>query len=260
MTMSTLIRRGALAAIPMLIFATACSDSGPLDIDDEQINADVALMVADATGDDIALMTDEADDTMRPGFGGQDCPRQGFRFRCGPRGFFDLQLSREVTFFDEFDVEQGAFDPIATDKIHVVFDMTGSRNLTEATMEVVRHRDFWVTGLKDEESQRTWDGEGSSDVSRIRFLEGAAQRSYDMSSTTTVTAVVVPVPRDWPLSGTIERTMTVEIVDELGNSRTVTRSTTVTFNGTQFATLEVGDDEFSIDLGDRTAGPRKVGP
>jgi hypothetical protein len=56
--MLRIFRRGALAALPALIFATACSDSGPLDIDDEQINADVALVVADATGDDMALMTD----------------------------------------------------------------------------------------------------------------------------------------------------------------------------------------------------------
>ncbi len=108
--MLRIFRRGALAALPALIFVTACSDSGPLDIDDEQINADVALVVADATGDDMALMTDEADETMRPGFGGQDCPRQGFRFRCGPRGFFDLELTREVTFFDEKEGEQDGYE------------------------------------------------------------------------------------------------------------------------------------------------------
>jgi hypothetical protein len=258
--MLRIFRCGALAAMPTLIFLAACSDNGPQDIDDEQINADVALVVADATGDDMALMTDEADETMQPAFGGPDCPRHGFHFRCGPRGFFDLELTREVTFIDRNDIEQEGYDPIETDKIHVVFDMSGSRNLLEASLEVVRHRDFWVTGLKDEETQRTWNGEGSSTVDRVRFLEGDAQRSYNMSSTTTVTDVIVPVPRDWPLSGTIERTVTVEIVDELGNTRTMTRTTVLTFDGTQFPTLQVGDDEFTVDLGDRTAGPQKIGP
>lgn len=71
-----------------------------------------------------------------------------------------------------------------------------------------------------------------------------------MSDVATFTDVVVPFPRTrgaWPVSGTIRRVMTVTREGEAG-ARTHERTVTVTFNGTRFAELTIGDRHFILDL------------
>ncbi|HJU64135.1 MAG TPA: hypothetical protein VJ596_00600, partial [Gemmatimonadaceae bacterium] len=54
----------------------------------------------------------------------------------------------------------------------------------------------------------------------------------------------------WPLSGSVTHTVTAIRTREGANqvSRTFSRTATVTFNGTQFVTLEVGTRVFTLDL------------
>ena len=80
-------------------------------------------------------------------------------------------------------------------------------------------------------------------------------RSYEMSGTSTIQDLVHGVPREdnpWPLSGTITRQITVEIVNGPDGDRSVERTATVTFNGTQFVTMTVNGESFEVDLSARS--------
>jgi len=242
--MNTLTRRGALALVPVLLLA-ACSDSGtaPVSQLDQQVNLDVANYVTDMTADDMTMMAVSAGLFM------------GAPQASPPQGFGDLTLSRQVTFYGESGNEQDYFSPDTTASIHFLFDMTGSytRAVDSGTVEVnvERHRDMTLSGLLGQETERTWDGTGSSAKSRTRHSDVNGDRTYDMSSSTVVDSVVVPVPRtwgSWPLAGTITRTVHVTLVDEQGETTLRDREVVITFNGTQYVTMTVNGEEFEVDL------------
>ena len=262
--MNTLARRGALMVVPALLF-TACSDGGtePTSQFDQQVNLDVANYVTDMTADDMTMLALSSGIFL------------GAPEASPPHGFGDLTLSRQVTFYgvDENgnDVEQDYFDRLLTAKIHFVFDMTGAyaRATEDGTIDVTveRHRDMTLSGLLGEETERTWNGTGSSAKNRARHSDTSGDRQYDMSSSTIVESVVVPVPRTWdgwPLSGTITREVHVTLVDEQGETTLRDRLVVITFNGTQYVTMTVNGEEFEIDLaqwrchrtGDRHDGNR----
>jgi hypothetical protein len=70
-----------------------------------------------------------------------------------------------------------------------------------------------------------------------------------MNAISTIGDVVMPHPlgeATWPLSGSITR---VERIEE-GPNGTENRTSVLTFNGTQFATLAVKDSTVQIDLKD----------
>ncbi len=256
--MSSILSRGAIAALPTLLLLGACGTDldAPAAEEERQLDLDVAQFAADATGDDIVLMTDEADETMRPGFADQSgCTRQGFRrIRCGPRDFGgDLSFTREVTFLDEFGDEQDAFDPQTTASINMVVSMEGDRTRGPMSVSVNRQRNVTVSGLLGDETERTSNGTGSASVNRTHHSDENGDRVYDMSASTTITNVVIAVPRQgtWPLSGTIAREITVEVVRGLEDTRTRTRSVTVEFNGTQFVSITIDGETFTLDLATR---------
>jgi len=244
--MNSLVKRGALVLAPVLLLA-ACSDTGtqPVSQVDQQVNLDVANYVTDMTADDMTMMAMSSGMFM------------GAPEASPPHGFTDLTLNRQVTFYgvDDAgnDVEQTFVDRLLTAKIHFVFDMTGSyaRSGDNGTIEVAveRHRDMTLSGLLGEETERTWDGTGSSAKNRVRHSDVNGDRSYDMSSSTVVDAVVVPVPRSWPLSGTITRMVHVTKVDETGTTTMSDREVVITFDGTQYPTMTVNGEPFELDLG-----------
>jgi hypothetical protein len=242
--MTTLARRGALALVPVLLVA-ACSDSAtqPVSQLDRQVNLDVAHYVTDMTADDMAMMAVSSGIFM------------GAPEASPPQGFGDLTLSRQVTFYGLSGNEQDYFSRDTTESIHFLFAMTGSyaRSGENGTVEVSveRDRDMTLSGLFGQETQRTWDGTGSSAKNRTRHSDENGERSYDMSSSTVVDEVVLPVPRTfdgWPLSGTITRDVHVTIIDESGETTTKDRLVVITFNGTQYVTMTVNGEEFEIDL------------
>ncbi|MBE0594966.1 MAG: hypothetical protein IH616_21485 [Gemmatimonadales bacterium] len=243
--MITLARRGAMALVPVLLVA-ACSDTGtaPVSQLDQQVNLDVATYVTDMTADDMSMMN------LSAGF------FLGAPEASPPYGFGDLTISRQVTFYGISENEQDYFSRDTTEAIHFVFHMEGShaRSGDYGTVDVtvLRDRDMWLSNLWGEETERIWNGTGSSGKTRSRHSDENGDRTYDMSSSSVVDSVIVPAPRtwdSWPLSGTITREVHVTIVDDLGETTTTDRVVVITFNGTQFVTMTVNGEEFELDLG-----------
>lgn len=262
-----ILGRGAMAALPILILMSACS-SEPAGLtnlsDDEQVNLDVARYVADVTGDDILLMTYEADFVMRRDFGraasegGETCHRGiGKQLRCkggmfgGGFGSGSMSFTREVTFYDGGG-EMDWYDATETISINFYVSMTGERSNEWGSMEVSRERDFTVSGLYGEETSRIWNGWGKSDRNRTRYSDENGDRTYDISDTTTVNNVVIPVPRSWPEDGgTIERMVTVEILNGVGDTETKTRDVLISFNRTQYVPITINGETYILDLATR---------
>jgi hypothetical protein len=256
--MQSKLHRGALAALPALLLLGACgTELGAPDAEEQQISLDVAYYVADATSDDIALMTTEADRTMLPAFRTQDgCERLGlFRIRCPQRHFGDnISFTREVTFRDNLGQEMEVFHRDSTESVNIVTTLEGSRSRENLTVTVNRERDMTVSGLFGTETTRTSNGTGSSSVNRTRLSDENGDREYDMTSTTTISNVVHAVPRrgTWPLSGTITRNVTVVVVSGTEDAKTRTRTAVIEFDGTQFATITINGETFTFDLETKT--------
>jgi hypothetical protein len=263
--MPKIFRLGGLSAIPAVALLAACSETqAPMD-DDALFNYDVAQYVAETNSDDIVLMTTEAQFAMSPGLANhQNCERRPLsRIRCQPRRFSgdgNLNIARDVTYYT-FDgdvlVVMDEYDALNTEAINYVVTLEGSREATrdgrQLSMTVSRASDYTVSGLFGEETQRIWNGSGSAEVNRTRTSDDQGTRTYDMSSTKTVDNVIIAVPRagTWPLSGTITREVTVEVVDGLEDPRTRTRTVVITFDGTQFATIDINGEVFTLDLENR---------
>jgi len=221
-----------LLAAPLLV--AACSDAiDPVDSEELAVDLDVAQYVADATSDDLVMIYQGLDQlgaapaTAPPHFGD------------------DVVFSRSVTFFDVDGAEMDAFDPLLTASVHLVASLEGQRSRESdrgtLTVSISRSRDFWFTGLEGDETARTINGEGAASKNRTVSVTDRGERSYDFSSTTLVENVIVPVPRGsgWPLSGTITKSVIVEVVAGLDDPRTRERTVVIEFNGTQFATITI---------------------
>ena len=235
----------AAALVALAALAACDGDATAPGVDDALLNDDVALLAADAVQEDLAVMN-----TVFP-LGGAGVPSAS--------SVLDYTRSRTVTYFDADGNEQSAYDALTTAAIHTVLEVSGdvTRDGFEAAVE--RKRDMWVTGLEGEESERTWNGTGSDEKSRARVLASGDTRTYDLAGTLTVTDVVRGVPRidnPWPLSGTITRNLTIEVVDPVHGDRTVEREVIITFNGTQVVTMTVNGEAYEVDLAE--TGRQKV--
>ena len=269
--MKTLIRCGALACAVVL---GACSqdttgtDATPL------LDADVATVVADNTGDDVDLMREPVffatmpfgGVALSPGTGDLNPANCSFnattqRLECPEvtRGG-TVTIRRSYMFWDANNVVQDHYDALLTAKANIKTHLEGERSGEHWSASVVRDRDLTVTGLLGTETQRTWNGTGSSSATHSRHNDSGEERSYHISCTLTITDVVVPVPHDderFPLSGTITHHCVITFEGGRRDGQTVERTATVTFNGTQTATVTVGDRSFAIDLKTRERGPQR---
>ena len=113
-------RLGGLGLAAAFLLVTACSDSLS-DIEsaaeDAQLNLDVAAYMADATTDDIAMMTDEFSRVLPAPFA------SGPLFQGPGAGrLSDYEVSRSVTFFNEANEETEGFDPLLTSYIRMVLE------------------------------------------------------------------------------------------------------------------------------------------
>ena len=76
-----------------------------------------------------------------------------------------------------------------------------------------------------------------------------------MTSMSIIEDVIHPVPRTddaWPLSGTITRDVTINVVNGPDGDVTKTRTVVITFNGTNQATMTVDGEYFDVDLSTRS--------
>lgn len=264
--MRTLMRCGALTCL--VILGACSSDITGNDAATPLLNADIAQVAADGTAEDVDVMREPVFFPAMPGFApGQgdfrpaNCPFDAGsgKLVCPTITHGDITITRSYQFWDAQNAVQQAFDALTTAKANVVSSIDGTRSLPNWEATIERDRDMTATGLAGTETQRTWNGTGSSHVTRSKHTDSGPERSYELECSAVVTNVVVPVPNGgdaWPLSGTITRTCTVTFVGGPRDGQTITRTATVTFNGTQTVTMTVGDRTFDLDLKNRFRGPR----
>jgi hypothetical protein len=251
--------RFVAAAAALLLAVTSCRDasSGPSDPVDV-LTADVAVVAGDAAFEDVNVIYTQlgafgvpTGDIQRTGGWRGACPYDAptGRFTCPPRTGENITITHSYGFRDAAGQPQSAYDATTTDTANFRSTMTGSVTRDRWSATIARERDITASGLAGAETQHTINGFGSSTESRSRHTDGGV-RSYTMAATATFTNVVVPFPRSrgaWPLSGSITRQVTASR-DGDGGSTAATRTATLTFNGTRFATLNVGNRTFTVDL------------
>lgn len=238
------------AAVVGVLAIGACADAAGPGASDEVLLTDMALLAADATLEDLALWSQPFGFDPAAAPGAASAPG-----RPGGRDGWSGELSgtRSVTFYDADGLVQEGYDPLTTDRIHIVHEIMGEASREDWAVSVHRQRDMAVSGLEGNETERTWNGSGSEDVTRERFLDGDAPRSYHATGTFTYDDVVVPVPGiepRYPLSGSITRSMTVT-VRRTDGERTRSVEVVITFDGTAVATAVVNGEAVEIDLSTR---------
>lgn len=264
----------ALGAAAVLALG-ACSDSPTTEPTETlpTLNADVANAVADGLGDDVQVMRD-LNFGLRTGVLFMGAPAAGpaawgcsydaatgwhtCEIRVLPIG---LAILRQYAFYDASGKASETYDATTTASIQVKRKVDGSvsREVEGGSMsgEVHHQRDMTVSGLQGDEQKRTWDGTGTSDIKRTRISDANGTRSYEIKASVTIAKVVVPHRNNtdldpWPLSGTITKQVTGTATVN-GETRTISRTVVITFNGTQFPEATVNGEPFSIDLALRKA-------
>lgn len=209
-----------------------------------QLNADIAEVVADAALTDLGIMAAAA--PVRGPFAASQANG------LGPRGA--LERDRTVTYFDEAGAEQEEYDEETTASLRVVTTIEGDIERDHMSASVDRARDMTATGLLGDETERTWNGTGTNEVARTRVSDEFGTRSYDLTAEAFIDGVVRAVDKTtqpWPLAGTITREVVVVIVNGPNGDEVRERRTVLTFNGTQYATLDVDGETFEVDLAAR---------
>ena len=250
----------ALAAIALVATAAAaCSDtSGPTNDPADVLTADVALVAGDAAFEDVNVIYSQigafgvpTGDVPRTGEWQGGCPYDAVtgRFTCPTHTRENMTMTRSYAFADANGQPQSAYNATTTASANFRSTMSGTVSRERWTATVSRTRDITESGLAGAETQHVINGVGTSTETRSHHTDGG-DRTYSMSSVATFANVVVPFPRArgaWPLSGTVTRQVTATR-DGAGEPETRSRTATLTFNGTQMATMTVGDRTFSVDL------------
>lgn len=267
--MNTVLRWAALACG---LGVAACSgDPTSSNGTTPLLNADMATLVADDTGEDVDIMREPVFFVNLPLGGPLAGPGNGDlapancsynpgsqRLECPSATRGELTITRSYAFWDAANASPSQYDAALTARANVQTTVSGERSGEHWSGSIERSRDMTATGLAGEETTRTWNGSGSSEISRSRHSDSGAERSYDVSCTLTVSNVVVPVPNGderFPLSGTITRQCSITFEGGPRDGQTVERTATVTFNGTDTASVTVGDKTFDINLRTRHRGP-----
>jgi hypothetical protein len=265
-------RVSGLLALGALIVLGACSDGGApsepkVEQLNPQVNADLVAVAADGIGEEVDMMRAPGFDFRVGFFGSAGGPVLGPCNLAARTCTFtrdNLTITRTLTYYDASGKEMAAYDPEQTASVRIVSRIEGSvsRETDKGSWsaQVLHNRNMTVSGLQGDEQKRTWNGTGDFAMTRTVVREQGT-RSYEIAGTLKVSEVVVPRNNNdakdpWPLSGTIERSMTVKTTDQNGDPVTFTRKIVVTFNGTQFASATVtrrdGTTEtFQIDLAAR---------
>jgi hypothetical protein len=250
------------AALGLAALAAACSNdaAGPTSTTSPaSINTQVATLSAEAVGQDIELMH---------GPGGLFS--LGFRwepgsFGCSSGTFGGITVTRTCTYLDGDGITQDAYDTLTTASVTVHTEVSGSIGRADwGSSTVSAVSDMTASGLEGTETAITWNGSSNGTMSRIHMYGDSSQVQMDLVRSGTVTDVVIPVPRTstgWPLGGTITWTVTLTITGGPHDGATYTRDVTVTFDGTQYATVTVNGETFTVDLARRvcTGGDHEGG-
>jgi len=274
------MRRSLLVCAPIAFLVAACSSDSisPIQITQADISQAAAISASDATAEDIGIMT--ASDMTMSGGAVQNVAGAGLmlnrtpvaapsyswdfsgtctysattgRFTCAPITSAGLTLNRDYAFFDASNTAQSAYSASTTDSANFHVNVAGVHVVDTGADTVSRDRNLTVSGLLGAETQRTWNGTGTRNDGGYR--QGTdATRSYHVNDNVTISSVVVTLPRSsnpYPASGSITRhvvgTGKVE-KSGLSKSFTIDKTVTITFNGTEFVTMNIGTDAYTLDL------------
>ncbi len=242
---------GAGLAAGVALTLGACADATGPDALNEDILNDVALVAADATLEDLALVGASFSFGLQAvgGAGGGPGMLGG---HMGIGGSFSG--TRSVTFIGTDGKEQTGYDPIKTAEMHVEMEFAGERARENWSATIARTRSMVISGLAGENATRQLDGSGTEDVTRSHHLDDGSDRSYDMSGDFNYDGVVVPIPGSeprWPLEGTITRNMHVTIVNGPDGDVEKDVVVVITFDGDETATAVVNGEAVEIDLSTR---------
>lgn len=275
------MKRSLLVGAPMLaLLLAACSDStSPITITADDINQAAVISASDATAEDVSILS-ASDMTMSGGavqnviggglmmsrtptgaapsytwtFGdGCTYSANTGRFSCPAIVSAGLTLNRDFGFYDANNTAQSAYSASTTDSANFHVSVAGTHTADNGQDVVNRDRSLTVSGLLGAETSRTWNGTGTRNDNGYRTV-GDVTRSYTVNDAVTVSSVVVNLPRSsnpWPMSGTITRQISgTASVSKSGVSKSfsVSRTVTITFNGTQYATVSVGGNTYTLDL------------
>jgi len=276
------MKRSLLLGAPMLVLmVAACSSdsTGPISITAADINQAAVISASDATAEDVSILS-ASDMTMSGGavqnvvggglmmsripsgaapsytwtFGtGCTYSASTGRFSCPPMTDGGLTLNRDYGFFDANQAAQSAYSASTTASANFHVNVAGVHVAAAGADTVNRDRSLTVSGLAGAETSRTWNGTGTRNDGGYR-QETDVKRNYHTTDAVTVSNVVVNLPRSsnpWPMSGSITRQISgTASISRSGVSKSfaVTRTVAITFNGTQYATVTVGSDTYTLDL------------
>ncbi len=254
-----------LSAACLAIALAACSDSNapaPA-VSDDQATADLAISAAEGIATDVSFLVGGAFDGMSLGrtagtagatpAGPNDCPLGADgRHTCTTTTENGLTHTRSFAFYDAANALQPRFDSVTTASINFQMSLSGTITREHMTATIARERNNTLSGLAGAETQRTWNGTGSSSHNSTTMGERGT-RTYVTTSKDTTTNVVFALPRPenpWPKSGTIVHNMssTATFDGVQSGTRTVTRRALVTFNGTSSVPLLIGDRACTLNL------------
>jgi hypothetical protein len=276
------MKRSLLVGAPLLalVFAAACSSdsTSPIQITSDDVDQAAVISASDATAEDVSILS-ASDMTMSGGAvqnvvgGGMSMSRIAVgapsyawtfgdgctysantgRFTCPAITAGGLTLNRDYAFFDANATAQSAYSASTTASANFHVSVTGTHVADNGQDVVNRDRNLTVSGLAGAETSRTWNGTGTRNDNGYRTVNDV-KRSYTVNDAVTIASVVVNLPRSsnpWPMSGTITRQISgTASVTKTGVSKSfsVTKTVTITFNGTQFATVTVGTNTYTLDL------------
>jgi hypothetical protein len=276
------MKRSLIVGAPMLAFIlAACSgdSTSPIQITADDVNQAAVMSASDATAEDVSILS-ASDMTMSGGavqsvagaglmmsripaggapsyawtFGdGCTYSQANSRFTCPPITNGGLTLNRDYAFYAADQSSQTAYDASTTASANFHVSVAGVHVVDTGADTVSRDRSLTVSGLAGAETSRTWNGTGTRNDGGYR-TDATVKRNYHTTDAVTISNVVVNLPRSsnpWPISGTITRQISgTASVTRADASKTfsVARTVTITFNGTQYATVTVAGNTYTLDL------------
>lgn len=253
------------SAVAALAVVAACSGDSSSPSQNAQVaDQDLAVLAVQAAALDVETMGGPPGPAGFGLFGvavaGPFGPAAARDLGCRSITLPRVTLTRECTFTDAGGAAQTAYHPLETATARILTEMSGewSHDAWSATM--TRTSDVTVSGLAGQETRRTWNGTGGETIARSRHTEGEGTRSYTLTTSFLIDAVVVPVPggpEAWPLSGSISRTLEGEITGGPRDGESLARTTVITFNGTPLVSVSVNGTVFEVDLRNRRVEPRR---
>ena len=275
------MKRSLIVCAPITFLIAACSSdsTSPIQISAADVDQAAVISASDATAEDVSILS-ASDMTMSGGavqnlagaglllsripasaapsyvwtFGdGCTLNQATSRFTCPAITSGGLTLNRDYAFFAANQSAQTAYDANLTASANFHVSVSGVHVADAGADTVNRDRNLTVSGLAGAEQSRTWNGTGTRNDGGYR-TQTDVKRTYHVSDAVTVNSVVVNLPRSsnpWPISGSITRVISGTAgVEKSGLSKSfaVNRTVTITFNGTQYATVTVGSNTYTLDL------------